>query len=232
MATRAVLFDFYGTLAEAASYVSFAEIFERHGHARPAEARHWTEDHDGVDHLEHSVDREAYRAWERAKLREVVLSHGVGPDDADELVADLEAGGAATVMRAYPEVPGVLRALRERNVAVAVCSNWDWDLDVAVEQAGLTDLVDVQVTSARAGARKPHRRIFEHTLAALEVAPGDALFVGDTWRADVEGALGAGLRPVHVRRTDQGSRSRLPEAPPLPEGVWRVADLTGVLGLL
>src|SRR5439155_17160531 len=125
---------------------------------------------------------------------------------------------------AYPEVPAVLDALRARALVVAVCSNWDWDLDRAMDQAGLGALVDVQVTSARAGARKPHRRIFEHTLELLSVDAGDTLFVGDSWHADVEGPLAVGMAAVHVQR-DTDER----EPPPLVDGVRRVRDLTGLL---
>ena len=54
-----------------------------------------------------------------------------------------------------------------RGVALAICSNWDWDLHEAVESAGLTGTVDIVVSSAWVGARKPHPRIYRHTLEQL-----------------------------------------------------------------
>ena len=154
-------------------------------------------------HVEHSVSREAYRAWELERLRSRARACGVGDDELEALVADLYQATKTFTLAAYPEVPGVLAELRDRGLVVAVCSNWDWDLDKAMEQAGLTDAVDVVVTSARAGARKPHPRIFDHTLARCRLEPGEALFVGDTWVPDVEGPLAAGMRPVHVWREDR-----------------------------
>ncbi|HVF15058.1 MAG TPA: HAD-IA family hydrolase, partial [Acidimicrobiales bacterium] len=115
-------------------------------------------------------------------------------------------------------------------------SNWDWDLERAVASVGLDGLVDPIVTSAQAGARKPHPRIFDHTLGRCGLSPPETLFVGDTWGPDVEGPLAAGMRPVHLFRDDQAERAREVgvEAltPPLPEGVVRGTDLRIVLDLV
>ena len=103
--------------------------------------------------------------------------------------------GAHRTMRAYEETAAVLAELRARGLTLAICSNWDWDLEEAIAAAGLTGTVDVTVSSAWIGARKPHRRMYDAVLERTGVAPEDALFVGDTWSCDVEGPRAAGLRP-------------------------------------
>lgn len=230
-AARAVLFDFYGTLARAVSWgETHEQVFARHG--LPFDAANWGhnfvgEAGDGDEHLEHSVSREAYLAWERERLRRRAQACGVGDDDLEALVADLHSASKAYTLKAYDEVPDVLGNLRARGVTVAICSNWDWDLDRAVAQSGLDHLVDVAVTSAQAGARKPHPRIFRHTLERCGVEAREALFVGDTFSADVEGPLAAGMRVVHVWRDDVEG-----DPPPLPEGAVRSADLRAVLDVV
>ena len=130
----------------------------------------------------------------------------------------------------------MLAELRRRGLVLAVCSNWDWDLERAVASVGLDGLLDLVVTSAQAGARKPHPRIFDHTLDRCGLAPAETLFVGDTWGPDVEGPLAAGMRPVHLFRDDQAERAREvgaePLTPPLPDGVVRATDLRAVLDLV
>jgi putative hydrolase of the HAD superfamily len=228
----AVLFDFYGTLAYAESWgPSYGDVLAGHGITLEDDVRRqWVSDaFDGLDHGEHSVSREAYVAWEKQRLADMLADCGVGPDDAPRLVDDLWRAGKTWTLAAYPETRAVLGELRARGVTVAICSNWDWDLDRALRSAGIDDLVDVAVTSAQAGARKPHRRIFDATLAALGMQrPDGSLFVGDSWHADVEGPRALGMTAVHVRRADDGREA--PEE--LPEGVHRVADLRGVLALL
>lgn len=182
---------------------------------------------DGDEHLEHSVSREAYLAWERDRLRRRARACGVGEDDLEALVADLHAASKTYTLLAYEEAPDVLAALRDRGVTVAICSNWDWDIDRAVAGAGLAGAVDLVVTSAQAGARKPHPRIFDHTLQRCGVAPAQALFVGDTFGADVDGPVRYGMRALHVWRDDVEG-----DPPPLPPGATRAADLRAVLDLV
>jgi putative hydrolase of the HAD superfamily len=230
--TRAAIFDFYGTLARAVSWgPELGEVLATLGHSLDDGAYEaWrAEVTDGMEHGHESQSRDAYLAWERDRLRRLAAASGVAPVDLDVVAAELHRATSDFRLAAYEEVPGVLAELRRRGVVVAVCSNWTWDLDRALDQAGLADAVDVVVTSAQAGVRKPHPGIFRLAVERCGVAPGRAVFAGDTWVPDVEGALAAGLRPVHVWRADGSGTAAGP--PPLPESVSRVADLRGVLAL-
>ncbi len=228
-----MLADFYGTLARAVSWGDTHEaVFARHGLAYDEDA--WTDRWvggalDGEEHLEHSRDRARYQSWEHERLRSRATAVGVDAALVDPLVVDLYRASKDYTLAAYDEVAGVLGILRSRGLVVAVCSNWDWDLDEAVASVALDGLVDVVVTSARAGARKPHRRIFDLTLARCRLRPQECLFVGDTWEPDVVGPLAAGMRAVHLCRPDRMDGT---EPPPLPPGSWRIGDLEGLLPLL
>lgn len=179
---------------------------------------------DGDEHLEPSADRDAYVAWEHERLRRRARACGVGEDDLEALVADLHVASKTYTLKAYDEVPDVLAELRRRGLILAICSNWDWDIDRAVAAAGLEGAVDVVVTSARAGARKPHPRIFRHTLDRCGVTPAETLFVGDTFGPDVQGPVALGMRAVHLWRDDVDG-----DPPPLPPGASRAPDLRALL---
>jgi len=230
--TRAVLLDFYGTLAHATTWgPRFEDVLGQRGFEIPDGVSLHDDHIDGKEHLEHSVDADTYRAWEHARLRRFVEACGVGPDDADLLVEELYTATKSFELVAYPEVSAVLAELRAREITIAVCSNWDWHLDRAMAQAGLDGLVDVLVTSARAGARKPHPRIFERTLNEAGVDdPSDVLFAGDSWVPDVEGPTAMGMRAVHVWRPEWDSEREPP--PPITNGVVRISDLTGIVDLI
>jgi len=228
-----MLFDFYGTVAYAESWGPTREaILDKHGYTLPDSVRQrWNvETIDGLEHLEASRSRDHYMAWERARIREFLEECGVGSDDAERVAEDIHITSQAFAMAPYPEARDVLGALRDRGCTIALCSNWSWDLDRAVAQAGLTDLFDVMVASAQAGARKPHPRIFEHTLERCGVDASHAVFVGDSFGPDVEGPLRIGMpTAVHVHRANEDPPR---PAPPLREGAVRVSDLRGVLDVV
>jgi putative hydrolase of the HAD superfamily len=78
------------------------------------------------------------------------------------------------------------------------------------------------VASAEIGAAKPDPEIFLHALGLAGVEPARALHVGDTLRADVEGARAVGIRPVFLTRA--GERG--------PDEVATIASLAELPGLL
>jgi putative hydrolase of the HAD superfamily len=133
-----------------------------------------------------------------------------------------------TSMVVFPEVPSVLAELRRRGLTIGVCSNWGWDLEAALRATGVDALIDVAVTSARVGYRKPHTAMYESILGALGVAAPETIFVGDSWEPDVLGPIGAGMRSVHVDRAPaRGERAGA--SPPLVAGASRVSDLRRLL---
>jgi putative hydrolase of the HAD superfamily len=229
----AVIFDFYGTLAESdGAGLRVTDVVNEHGYEVPAEVarRYWQDGLDGVEHDEHSQSRDHYVAWQRRRLHDLLGECGVDRDEAEVIVAKLRADGAGPSMVAYDDAADVLRALRASGARVAVCSNWDWDLAERLEETGLAEYVDVVVSSAWVGARKPHTRIYRHTLDALGVDAHRALFVGDTWNCDVDGPVAHGLRPVYVRRAHRDPDITAPEN--RPADVLVLPDLSGLVDLV
>ena len=232
--TRAVLLDFYGTLARATRWVSADEVLAEHGYQLDDESRaiYFAGGLDGVEHDEHSQSRDHYVAWQQERTLAMLEASDVHPGEHDVILEKLRAGTASRELEAYDEVPDVLRELRSRGLHLLICSNWDWDLTEAVAESGLTDLVDVVVSSAWVGARKPHPRIYAHTLEQVGIGPESALFAGDTWSPDVEGPQAFGMRPAYLRREGHWPDSTCPHDDPTGRGVAVIPDLRGLLDLI
>jgi HAD superfamily hydrolase (TIGR01509 family) len=93
------------------------------------------------------------------------------------------------------------RSLRAAGVHTAVLSNSEGRLAELLEEIGIASAFEVIVDSGRLGIEKPDPRIFAHTLAALGVAADTpAIHIGDSWSADVSGALAAGWRAIWYGR--------------------------------
>jgi len=225
---KAVVFDFYQTLAETPDWgPSWEELVAELGYTLPPDVRErwWNDGLDGTEHDEHSVSRDHYVAWQQSRVRAMLDDSGVPAAEQDVLIARVREIGAHRSMRAYDDVPELLAALRARGLTLAICSNWDWDLHEAIDAAGLTGAVDVVVSSAWVGARKPHPRIYAHTLELLDLAPDEVLFVGDTWTCDVEGPRGLGMRSVYIRRPHLGPDRTAPHEPSEDRHVHHVSSL-------
>ncbi len=137
----------------------------------------------------------------------------------EELYADF---GSARAWAPFEDAVPALEALRARGLRLAVVSNWDSRLRNILEAHRLRPHFDAVVISAEVGWRKPHPAIFHRALELLGAEPGEVLHVGDSVGDDVDGARGAGIRPVLLDRA--GCKS----AP----GAAVVRDLRELAGLI
>jgi HAD superfamily hydrolase (TIGR01509 family) len=107
----------------------------------------------------------------------------------------------------YDDTVPVLTELRRRGVRIALVSNVGIDVRPVLEAGDLTRLFDAIVLSYEAGSVKPAASIFETALAAIGVAPENALMVGDSPQDDAGAAL-VGIRTLILPRTS-GTRHGL-----------------------
>jgi HAD superfamily hydrolase (TIGR01509 family) len=77
-----------------------------------------------------------------------------------------------------------LTELHRRGLRLAVVSDIHVNLRPAFDSAGLAELIDVFTLSYEHGMQKPHPAMFTRTLEALGVPPDEALMVGDRSRPD------------------------------------------------
>jgi putative hydrolase of the HAD superfamily len=214
-----VVFDFYGTLAQDVGSFHIDDVMAARGRVLPDHLREmwWSGDLDGREHADASRSREHYTAWQHQRLDALLDAADIHPGEREEILAELRAGRESRQLVAYAEVPAVLAELRAAGLRLAVCSNWDWDLEPALASVDLDGAFDVVVSSAWVGARKPHPRIYRETLTRLDVDAGDVVFVGDTWAPDVEGPRACGMTPVYLQRDGHWPD---PSAPPTGSGRW------------
>jgi len=125
----------------------------------------------------------------------------------------------------YPDVVPTLLALA-RDHGLALVSNGAPDIQRAKRAAsGLAPHFAAVIVSGELGAGKPDPRPFRAALAALGVAAGRAVMVGDSPERDVVGARDAGLRAILLDRA--GRRS-----PAGRDGVATIGSLRELLALV
>jgi len=110
---------------------------------------------------------------------------------------------AYLVLDAYPEVPAVLRALKEAGMATAILSNGSPAmLERVVGSARLEGLFDALISVEEAGIYKPDPRVYQLAVDRFGVAATEMSFQSsNAW--DVAGARAFGMRVMWVNRTGQ-----------------------------
>jgi 2-haloacid dehalogenase len=126
----------------------------------------------------------------------------------------------------FPEVPGVLAALRRTGLKTAILSNGTPAmLDAAVASAGLGAMFDAVLSVEEAGAFKPDPRVYQLAVDRLGCPPAAIAFqTSNAW--DAHAASAFGMQVVWCNRYGQ-KRERLPGAP--DREIRTLADLPALI---
>jgi 2-haloacid dehalogenase len=129
-------------------------------------------------------------------------------------------------LAAFPEVPGVLAALKARGLQLAILSNGAPPmLKAAALSAGIDPLLDAILSVEEVGVFKPHRSVYELVGARFGTRPDEVVFVSSNgWDACAGAAFG--FRAVWVNR-DTAPMDRLHGRP-----AQVLTDLAALPGLL
>ena len=140
------------------------------------------------------TDRDRARVY----LEALFTGAGVPAERMDEVARTLQSLHREWHLwcRTLPGTAESLDRLRAAGLRLGVVSNSDGRVEEALAAAGIRDQFDVILDSARVGVEKPDPAIFRAALAALGVAPEEALYVGDLYDVDVVGARAAGIEGV------------------------------------
>lgn len=128
-------------------------------------------------------------------------------------------------LQAFPEVPAMLRTLKDAGLNTAILSNGSPAmLDGAVQSAGVADVLDDVLSVESVGVFKPDAKVYDLVGQRFGCARGEVLFVSSNgW--DAAGAAGYGFVTAWVNRAGEPV-DRLPWRP-----AYVLADLTNIPNL-
>ncbi len=212
-AVRTVLFDFDRTLGQAKSHFGmYVRAAAEHGvevsEAALAEAElddawaPWMTP-EGPAHPEASKSEAAFAEVRRTIAADRLRGAGVDCDQSTldritERIAALE--GEPDNYMLYDDSVPALEALARRGVQSLIVSNHVWRLPEIIRGLGVSARFEGVITSARAGVRKPNPAIFEAALRLADTPVDATIYVGDSYKHDVEGARGVGMASILIDR--------------------------------
>ena len=130
---------------------------------------------------------------------------------------------------AYPEVPAMLSALKDKGFQTAILSNGSPDmLEGAVDFAGVGPWLDAVLSVEDVGVFKPARAVYDMVGARFGTAPEQVLFVSSNgW--DASAAAAYGFTTVWVNRAGE-PMDRLPGTPAtVLNDLTTIPELAGTL---
>jgi putative hydrolase of the HAD superfamily len=237
---RAVIFDFGGTLMygknawepyfaqadEALTEYLRLQGMELNINTFPSEFRRRL--------LEYFQQREKdlLEATYSSVLREILIDKGYGDVSSEVIRSALGRLFAVTQSNWALEADSLptLQKLEQSGYRLGLISNAGDDQDVQnlVRGFGIQRYFDFILTSAACSYRKPHRRIFELALANWYLLPEEAVMVGDSLIADIQGAQNVGMYGVWLnRRADP--RMEIEEAVRPDASLSSLAELPALL---
>lgn len=129
-------------------------------------------------HMRKSIDAQFYRAWQRSFL----------------------------TIKPYGHMREALVMAKREGLEIVVFS--DFPVEQKLATLGIADLVDIALSSEDSGYLKPSPKAFSFLLDHVNVAPGEVLYVGDSYTKDCQGAKRAGMRSALIT----SSRKEYPDA--------------------
>jgi len=125
-------------------------------------------------------------------------------DRRDELASAVDAAFTDPAnVELFPETRPVLEGLRSSGYHLGVVSNHNDALLKVLDYHGLSPLLESVTYSQEVGAEKPDPRVFAKALERAHCQPSEALHVGDSIHADIEGAHYSGIEAVWLDRDQQ-----------------------------
>jgi putative hydrolase of the HAD superfamily len=204
MRVKAVFLDVDDTLVDyaPAARASFAALF---GPDAPYEQ--WL----ALDHYERYLNGElSFRVMRETRMADFLAMLGRHEDVPDAVTFERRRfEGLVEHYRLFDDALPCVADLRERGLRIGLITNNESEHQRdKIRRTGLEGLFDAVIISDEVGVAKPNARIFEHALAALDVAPGEAMHVGDNLAADARGARDAGMCGVWLDRYGNGQTVR------------------------
>jgi len=142
----------------------------------------------------------SFYGWYKGILNDLGIAD---PDEnwIDRLNEEWMQGFIETTTEIQP-AKQVLSELKPHYRLGVISNSLGRNTEIDLARTGLRDFFEVLVVSSEIGKRKPHPKIFQSALEAMEVKAEEAIMVGDNLQEDIVGAKNVGMKTVYLTQED------------------------------
>jgi putative hydrolase of the HAD superfamily len=167
---------------------------------------------------EGKIDKEKLR-YERLKTVFDLLNYKA----SDVLIFDMADAYIQTLPQYNTLFPGAISILEtlKPHYALHMITNGFKDVQhYKMKNSGLLPYFETITDSSSVGKKKPDPEIFNHALKVGGVRSSEAVMIGDSLEADIEGALNVGMHAVHFMPLKQINPTHYKEIEQLEELIF------------
>lgn len=205
MTTRAVIFDFFGTLVD--------DFVASTGQMTPDLATALNAPHDEFIDLWRKTS--SLRIDGTFQSVEAALEHvcaAIGVQPSTEQLAKAVAIRLNQIRRALkpkPDAVATLETLRHRGYKIGLLSNCSTEIPILWPESPFAQFVISAVFSSREYLKKPDPRIFDLACKRLGEIPQQCVYIADGENSELSVAGSMGLHPVLIRNSFASRRKEL-----------------------
>ncbi|HLN88591.1 MAG TPA: HAD family hydrolase [Candidatus Binatia bacterium] len=205
--TKAVIFDFVGTLVNCRNYSM--DVSREKLHCSLVEEGFNVAKDKFLD--AYNLAHEKYRKVRYVQLREVTnavwVSEALSNLGFEVTADDPKIKAALNVffqdfINTLELREGAKKLIKQaqQQCKIGLISNFTYAPVIykSLKKVGISEFFSLVVVSDEVGWRKPSSHIFQHTLNKLRIQACEAVFIGDSPIEDIKGAKEAGLKTVFV----------------------------------
>lgn len=160
---------------------SFVEVYEKYNQ------KMWG------DYSSGKMSKETLRI---ERFRQSLSYLGVKDKKLSRSIADYYVAHGPIKTLLFPNTLSVLNTLNRSYQLHIITNGFEEVQFVKMAKSGLAEYFDHVITSEKAGAKKPHPRIFNYALQCSKAKVSESLMIGDNQLVDIEGARKAGMDTV------------------------------------
>lgn len=194
--TKAILFDFWGTLADNGVRSPLRQAYELLGLYRFTFPEF-------VQQFEEVFMTKKHETLEDG-FKEVFIKFKININDRilNELIGLWNKNWM--LARLYEDTLESLEHFKKEGYKLALISNTDnFSIEKVIDKFGLSKYFDAVILSYECGLLKTNPKMFDLALEKLGVKKAEAIMVGDSIETDIEGATKAGVKAVLIDRRDK-----------------------------
>lgn len=114
----------------------------------------------------------------------------------------------------FPHTHEVLKYLQSKYTLHIITNGFEEVQTVKIRSSELGQYFENLITSEKAGALKPHRKIFDYSLKLAGTTPDESLMIGDEPEKDIQGAINVGMHAVYFNPAGEEL-----------DGIWSIRSL-------